>query len=169
MSIKKPVKTSIDVVLEEFNRTHTNPLNKTIQWIYIPLLTFGLLGVIWSIPFPYLSFLGKYNGFVNWASFLIAFSIYYYYKLSPLLSYGILLLVFASSALIVGLEKAHATQNWPPMGIVCLCILALGLVLQLWGSKDEPVKQSLSVQMKSLLYGPIWLINELFVKLQIKR
>ncbi|MBC8054242.1 MAG: DUF962 domain-containing protein [Sphingobacteriaceae bacterium] len=161
-------KRKINNILDDFDKAHTSPSNRFLQWIYIPLLTFGLLGLVWSIPFPHLEFLGRYNGFVNWASFLIAFAIYYYYKVSPLLSYGILLIVFAFSAGIVGLEKAHINNNWPMMGTVCLLIFTLGLILQFAGSGSETKPTGFSPQMKTLLDSPLWLMSLIFRKAGVK-
>lgn len=163
-----PVKRKIDSVMEAFYKTHQSSTNKTLSWLAIPLLALGFLGMIWAVPFPQLDFLGRYNGFVNWASFVIAFTIYYYYRMSPVLSYGILLIVFAFSAGIVGLEKLHRLQGWPPMGMVCSVIFILGLVLQLIGYKAEGKMPGLAQQLKSLLYGPLWLMYMFFEKLGVK-
>ena len=76
----------VDVYFAQYSENHQNPTNKLIHWICVPLIVFSLFGLIWAIPFPHLNFLGSYNGFFNWDSFLIAFAIYYYYKLSPMLS-----------------------------------------------------------------------------------
>lgn len=168
MASKQPEKKKIDLIIEEYSLQHQNATNIFIQWICIPLLTFGLLGFIWSIPFPHLDFLGRYNGFVNWASFLIAFSIYYYLKLSPILSYGILLIVFGFSAGIVALEKLHNNYSWPTMGSVCFGILVIGLVLQFIGYKSEGKIPGLSTNIQSLLHGPLWLMHMIFKKLGIR-
>ena len=168
MANKQSQITKAERIIEDFTRSHQNPINRAIQWICIPLLAFGILGLVWSIPFPHLDFLGRYNGFVNWASFLIAVSIYYYLKLSPLLSYGVLFLVFAFSAGIVSLEKLHNNQNWPTMGTVCLGILIVGLVLQFIGYKNEDKTPSLSDNIKSLIDGPLWLMHNIFKKLGIR-
>ena len=164
MSNKTPLKSNIQIVIENYSNSHKNLTNRQIQWICIPLLTFGFLGMIWSIPFPYLEFLGKYNGFVNWASFVIAISVYYYYKLSPLLSYGVLLMVFTFSAGIVGLEKLHSNHNWPPMGTLSMCIFILGLVFQYIGYKSEGKIPDLLSSFKSFLNGPLWLTYQLIRK-----
>ncbi len=155
-------KRTIDNVLKQYDSDHKSPFNKSIQYICIPLLTFGLLGLVWSIPFPHLEFLGRYNGFINWASFLIALTIYYYYKLSPILSYGILLLVFAFSAAIVGLEKLNINSNWPPLGQVCLGIFIVGLILQFWGYTTERKSPTVLNQFRDLLNGPLWLMSALY-------
>ncbi len=165
---RQELKKKLNLIIDNYSAFHKNQANRDIQWICVPLLIFGALGIVWSIPFPYLSFLGKYNGFVNWASFLIAFSIYYYYRISPVLSYGILLFVFVFSAGIVGLEKLHIQNNWPQMGIISMGIFLFGLILQFIGYRYEGKVPSLSSNLKSLLTGPLWLTYMLFQKLGYK-
>jgi len=169
MASKQPAKSRIDTIIEKYSALHQHPANRFIQWFCVPLLTFGLLGFVWSIPFPQLDFLGKYNGFVNWASFLIAFSIYYYLKVSPLLSYGILLTVFAFSAGIVTLEKLHTNEGWPTMGNVCLIIFIIGLILQFIGYRKEGKTPSLLQNFEFLLNGPLWIMHWIFAKVGIRR
>lgn len=166
---KQPEILPVDKVLSQYSKAHQNPTNKALQWLYVPLITFGLLGLIWAIPFPHLDFLGRYNGFVNWASFVIAFSIYYYYKLSPLLSYGMLLVVFAFSAGIVSLEKLHSNHGWPQLPQVCLIIFILGLFFQFIGYKAEGKIPSFRDNLAFLLTGPMWLIQQLLKKARLIR
>src|SRR5271170_4764375 len=97
-------KRTVDIYFDKYAESHQNHTNKTIHWICVPLIVFSILGLVWAIPFPYIKFLGEYNGFFNWASFLIAFSIYYYYKLSPTLSYVMFLVLFAFCYGIIELE-----------------------------------------------------------------
>lgn len=153
----------VENVLEEYNAFHSHPTNRLIQYITIPLLLFGFLGLVWSIPFPHLVFLGKYNGFVNWASFIIAFSIYYYYRLSPGLSYVALLLVFALSAGIVSLEKLEKL-GFMPMTQVCLLVFVIAILLQWIGYRAEGKFPGLGRNFKNLLVAPLWLASEIFKK-----
>jgi len=157
----------VDRVLDEYSQSHSNPTNRLIQYISIPLLVFGFLGLVWWLPFPYLVILGKYNGFVNWGSFIIAFSIYYYYRLSPMLSYGALLLVFALSAGIVSLEKLQK-QGFAELWQVCLVIFGVAILLQSIGHSVEGKFPSISNRFKNLLVAPLWLISEIFKKIGIK-
>ena len=152
----------IEILFNRYAAFHQHPTNKLLHWITVPLVIFSGLGLIWAIPFPHLEFLGRYNGFVNWASFLIAFAIYYYYRLSPVLSYGMLLFVFAASAGIVGLEKMHNNKDWPEMWQVCLAILVLSLIGQLFGHKVEGKKMPLLESLKFILIAPLWLLHILF-------
>jgi uncharacterized membrane protein YGL010W len=138
-----------------------------VHWVCVPLIVFSLLGLVWSIPFPYLKFLGQYNGYFNWASFLIAFSIFYYYKLSPILSYIMLLIVFGFSYLIIELDlwqKAGGPAVWQ----VSLAIFVLSWIGQFIGHKIEGKKPSFLDDIKFLLIGPIWLVHFILKRFNIR-
>ena len=158
----------VDVYFDKYSESHQNHTNEIIHWICVPAIVFSLFGLIWAIPFPYLELLGKYNGYVNWASFLIAFAIYYYYKLSPILSYFMLLLMMFFSAGIVSLEKMHNTAGWPLMWQVCLGIFVIAWIGQFIGHKIEGKKPSFLDDVKFLLIGPIWLLHFILKKAKIK-
>ena len=158
----------VDVYFDKYSESHQNHTNEIIHWICVPAIVFSLFGLVWAIPFPYIEFLGKYNGFVNWASFLIAFAIYYYYRLSPVLSYFMLLLIMFFSAGIVSLEKMHNTAGWPQMWQVCLGIFVIAWIGQFIGHKIEGKKPSFFDDVKFLLIGPIWLLHFILKKAKIK-
>jgi uncharacterized membrane protein YGL010W len=168
MMQKQEEKRLVDVYFDKYSESHQNPTNKIIHWICVPLIVFSLFGLIWAIPFPYLDSLGRYNGYVNFASFLIAFAIYYYYKLSPVLSYLMLLLMMFFSAGIVSLEKMHNNEGWPQMWQVCLGIFVLSWIGQFIGHKIEGKKPSFFDDLRFLLIGPIWLLHFLLKKAGIK-
>lgn len=157
----------LDVLLDQYGESHQNPVNKMIHWICVPLILFSLLGLLWAVPFPHLNFLGKYNGFLNWASFLIAFSGYYYYRLSPVLSYMMILIVFAMSLLVVQLEK-WALVGGPALWLVCAVIFVVAWVGQFIGHRIEGKKPSFLEDVKFLLIGPIWLLHFICVKTGIR-
>ena len=165
--MKATPKSEIDILFDKYAESHQDPTNKLIHWICVPLIVFSILGLVWTIPFPHLDFLGKYNGFVNWASFLIAFSIYYYYRLSPVMSYFMLLSVFVMSFLIVQLEKVEASGG-PAVWLVCAVIFVLAWIGQFIGHKIEGKKPSFLDDVKFLLIGPIWLIHFICKKIGVR-
>lgn len=169
MKIEKQTrKRPIDVYFDKYAESHQDHTNELIHWICVPLIVFSLFGLIWAIPFPQIGLLGKYNGYVNWASFLIAFAIYYYYQLSPVLSYVMLLIIMAFSAGIVGLEKLHTNSGWPEMWQVCLIIFVISWIGQFIGHKIEGKKPSFLDDVKFLLIGPIWLLHFVFKKMGVR-
>ncbi|MET3112545.1 putative membrane protein YGL010W [Pedobacter sp. CG_S7] len=165
--MKQNPKSKVDILFDKYAESHQNSTNEMIHWICVPLIVFSILGLAWSIPFPYLSFLGKYNGYVNWASFLLAFSIYYYYKLSPVMSYLMLLIVFAMSILVVQLEKVEMAGG-PAVWVVCGIIFVLSWIGQIVGHKIEGKKPSFLDDVKFLLIGPIWLLHFICNKIGLR-
>lgn len=167
MTKKIEPKRQVDVLFDKYAESHQNSTNELIHWICVPLIVFSLLGLVWSIPFPHLDFLGRYNGFVNWGSFLIAFSVFYYYRLSPVLSYLMLILTFAMSFLIVMLEKWQYNGG-PAVWQVCAVIFVLSWIGQVVGHKIEGKKPSFLDDVKFLLIGPIWLLHFICKKVGLK-
>ncbi|WP_131539933.1 Mpo1 family 2-hydroxy fatty acid dioxygenase [Pedobacter nototheniae] len=160
-------KRPVDIYFDKYQESHNNQTNEVIHWICVPLIIFSLLGLVWSIPFPHIEFLGRYNGYINWASFLIAFSIYYYYRLSVVLSYMMLLLVFLMSWGIVSLEHWQAAGG-PAVWLVCAIIFVLAWIGQFIGHKIEGKKPSFLDDVKFLLIGPIWLLHFICIKVGIR-
>lgn len=152
----------------EFSQFHQSRTNKLIHYFTIPFLSFAVLGLIWAIPFPHLDFLGGYNGFINWASFVIAGAVYYYYRVSQVLSYGLLVMVFAFSAGIVGLEKLHTLQGWPEMWQICLLISAVCYAAQFSGHKVEGRVPPPVYSLKTFVNGPLWMSYLLFKRAGLK-
>jgi uncharacterized membrane protein YGL010W len=157
----------VDVYFDQYAQSHQNATNKLIHWICVPLIVFSILGLVWAIPFPYIKFLGQYNGYLNWASFLIAFAVYYYYKLSPILSYLMLLILFGFSYGVMDLDQWQKTGG-PALWLICLVIFILSWAGQFIGHKIEGKKPSFLDDLKFLLIGPIWLLHFILKKFGIK-
>jgi uncharacterized membrane protein YGL010W len=158
----------VDVYFDKYSESHQNHTNEIIHWICVPSIVFSLFGLVWAIPFPHIEILGRFNGYVNWASFLMTFSLYYYYRLSPVLTYFMIILIMFFSAGIVTLEKMHTKAGWPQMWEVCLGIFVLAWIGQFIGHKIEGKKPSFLDDLKFLLIGPIWLLHFILKKAKIK-
>ena len=160
-------KRPVDILFDKYAESHQNHTNELIHWICVPLIVFSLLGLVWQIPFPHLDFLGRYNGFLNWASFLIAFAMYYYFTLSPTLFFlmvwiiGLMSYVIVKIELLVGLGSLNAY-------LIYLAIFVLAWVGQFIGHKIEGKKPSFLDDLKFLLIGPIWLLHFVCKKLGLR-
>lgn len=158
---------TVDIYFARYSESHQNPTNKRIHWICVPLIVFSIFGLLWAIPFPTLKFLGSYNGYFNWASFLIAFSIYYYYKLSPILSYFMLLVLMGFSLGVIELA-AWQSAGGPALWLVCCIIFVIAWIGQFIGHQIEGKRPSFLDDMKFLLIGPIWLLHFILKKYSIR-
>ncbi|RYZ99401.1 MAG: DUF962 domain-containing protein [Sphingobacteriaceae bacterium] len=146
----------VDKLFAQYAAYHQHPINRLLQKIFVPLFCFGLLGLVWATPFPHLAFLGRYAGYINWASLLIGIAIYYYYKLSPVLSYFILFTVFGFSYGIISLEKWEAAGG-PKLWQVSLLIFAAALVGISIGYVAEKKNPQLITRIKQLIIAPLYL------------
>jgi uncharacterized membrane protein YGL010W len=158
---------SIEYYFDKFAAAHQDPANIVIHIIFIPLLLFGVLGLLWSVPFPYIKFLGQYNADFNWSSFLLAAIIYYYLKLSPILSYFmlfILLVYYYIITLIIQWQKAGG----PPLGALCGAIFILSCAALYWGYKKEGKKLSFEYRYKNILIAPLFLVHLVVKRFKIK-
>lgn len=141
---------------DQFMQRFPEPVARA--WIYcgVVLLFFGLTALIWSIPFPQLQFLGAYNGFINWASFFITAAVCYYYFKAPAASYGVLLLVFAISYLIVSLEHWRDRGDGPALWLAAAFAIFLAAPLIFMGAgKNKHVQFG----VRDLLAAPLSLFS----------
>jgi len=165
---KEAPKRPVDVYFDTFNRQYQHPVNRAIQWIALPVFAFGILGLVWMIPFPEIAFLKKhgYDTFVNWGSFFIAGVVYYYLRLAPTLSYAMLLTIGVYSFFIVQLEYVEQAGG-PAVWSVCACLLMASLLVLYAGKNMERVAVPFRSFLRLLLLGPIWLWHFVFKKLRI--
>ena len=166
IKMKKAEKREIDVLFAKYSENHQNPINKLIHWVCVPLIVFSIIGLVSSIPFPQIGFLGKYNLYINWFSFLMAATMYYYLKLSPILSYLMLFFFGICYFFVVQLEyveQAGGIALWQSS----LIIFISAWIGQFIGHKIEGKKPSFLDDLKFLLIGPLWLLHFLLKKLNI--
>ncbi|TSD66066.1 hypothetical protein FFF34_001305 [Inquilinus sp. KBS0705] len=157
----------IEVYFKRLDDTHQNPTNRLLAWLCVPLLVFGLFGIAWGLPFPNLQFMGPYNVYFNWASFFIAFAVYFYLKLSPLLSYFFLfvLMVFSYGVMrLAGWQQAGGIPLW-----ILSCLITLFALGGLYiGSQMEAKRQSLKTTAELVLVSPLWVLYTALKRFKIK-
>jgi len=162
-------KANESIAVQYINRyalSHQDPANRVIHYICVPLLMFSIFGLLWAIPFPHFKFLGTYNGYFNWASFAIAIAVYYYLRISPMISYAMLFLLLGFSYLIMSLLSWQALGG-PTMWLVCLIVFIPAACLILIGNSREKTFSQYGLNIKSLPVAPVALIYVLLKKLRI--
>lgn len=127
------------------------------------LTFFGVMGLIWMIPFPQIGFLERMEAqtFLNWGSFFIAVVIYMYLKLAATLSYAMLFTIGAMSYLIVQLEYVERDYGLPAWMVFAVLAIIGFTVLYGHYRKEQPVKKAVSFT-HVLTIGPIWLWSRVF-------
>jgi uncharacterized membrane protein YGL010W len=157
----------VDVYFKRLDASHQHPTNQVLHYIFVPLMVLGILGMAWAIPFPHIGFIGKYNGYFNWASFIIAFGIYYYLKMSPLLSYFALFLFFGLSYGIMQLEL-YEKAGGAELSAISVAILLIALAGQYIGGKIEGKEASFNDDTKLAYITPLWVFYKLTQRFGLK-
>lgn len=148
------------------SRYSAHPGNRALQYLFIPVFSFAILGLVWMIPFPEIGFLKRhgYHIFLNWGSIFIAVVVYYYLRLAPTLSYAVLLSIGVFSFLIVQLEYVER-DGGPAAWLVFLVLLVLSFLILWFGKSPEKEKMPFAHFLKLLLIGPIWLWSFVFKRM----
>lgn len=173
---KKPKKTvgtrkferPVDRIFYEMDQEFATG-NKIVYAIFIALTFFGIMGLIWMIPFPKLGFLVRMNmdTFLNWGSFYIALIIYLCLRLAPTLSYAMLFTIGMMSFCIVQLEYIER-DGGPAVWLVCTLLTLVGIAGTILHAKKEPIEIPPATIGRLLTIGPIWLWSKIFAMLKIK-
>lgn len=160
------IQREVDVQFKNLDNTFQG--NKSLYAFFLTLAFFGVMGLVWMIPFPQLEFLKKMNAqtFLNWGSFYIAIIVYFYLKLAPTLSYAALFSIAIMSFFIVRLEYVER-DGGPTVILICSIIAIVGLLgLWVYAKKEKSVTGK---DFWSLItIGPIWLWSKVFDKLKFK-
>lgn len=153
--------TPVDILFSKYSGSYQTTAQKVIHWVCSLLIVFSLLGLAWAIPFPYLRFLGIYNGYFNWASFLIAAAVFYYYKLLPGLSYAVFVELFVFSYGIMQVDGWHKTGG-PALWLISLVVFIPAAGLQFANLKVSNKKPTVADGLKFMTISPLWLVHFLF-------
>ncbi len=150
------MKKSADQWFAEYGESHQDHTNEVIHWICVPLIFFGVLGFVWTLPVP-----GAWEDampWFNWSLVAIVLAFSFYARLSPALSAGLLLFMALCYA---GLVLIELFAPWP-VGRICLAVFAVAWIGQFIGHKIEGKKPSFLNDAIFLLIGPAWLMSRLY-------
>ena len=159
----------IDLLLEEYGSSHKNKTNKFIHWICVPAIFFSIVALIWSIPLGPLENLKIYNfQIINWATISLVLVVFYYIKLSPLLTIGMVLfstICLYMTNLLENLINSGKIefQLW----LIALTIFVVSWIIQFIGHEIEGKKPSFLKDVQFLLIGPAWLMHFIYKKINL--
>jgi uncharacterized membrane protein YGL010W len=141
-----PSHRTIDTLFDRYASHHRHPTNKTIHWICVPAITWTVLALLWALhPIAALAF--------------AAASLGYYFKLSPPLALGMLVV---SSAMLAVCTVV------PNLAYTALAVFVVAWIGQFVGHKIEGSKPSFFEDLHYLLIGPAWLMSFVYSKFGIR-
>ena len=146
--------------LDAYAVSHQNKTNKAIHFVCVPLIVFSLVGLLMSIPNGILKEATaiQSNLFANWAVVALLPTMIFYFRLS--VKMGVLILAFLSLCIFGNSIIAENVPLWQSS----LVIFVVAWIGQFYGHKLEGEKPSFFDDLKFLLIGPAWILDDIFFK-----
>ncbi len=146
--------------LDAYAQSHQNKTNKAIHFVCVPLIVFSVVGLFMSIPNALLIDLSGIQSpaIANWAVVTLIPIMFFYLRLS--VKMGILILAFLSLCIFGNAQIAQFMPLWQ----AALAIFVVAWIGQFYGHKLEGEKPSFFDDLKFLLIGPAWILDDIFFK-----
>ncbi|NLR82152.1 DUF962 domain-containing protein [Chitinophaga eiseniae] len=138
--------------LDDYGTSHRNPTNKLIHWICVPAIFFSIVGFLYAVQIPGISFM-----YLTLAHIALLAVILYYLRLSASLAAG-MLLIGIICLWLWRMIAATGLATWQ----VALVIFVLAWIGQFIGHKIEGAKPSFFKDLQFLLIGPAWLLSFIY-------
>lgn len=156
---------TIDKLLSEYVESHQNATNKLIHWICVPVIFWTIVALLWCVKLGVEIPSTTYH--LNLALVALVAVIFYYIKLSPRLTIGMLLFAFACITITDRLEEYLTLLHFPLWGLA-LILFVFAWILQFVGHHIEGKKPSFLKDLQFLLIGPAWLMHFIYKKIGVK-
>lgn len=138
----------------EYGESHQNKTNIYIHKVCVPLITWSLLGILWTIPAPdFLIGMG-----LNWTYVFILICLTFYILLRSLkVIAGVLTLILP----IVFILEKYAPVYGHKVLYISIAVFVLAWIGQFVGHKIEGKKPSFLKDIQFLLVGPAWVLKDI--------
>lgn len=145
---------------DEYAISHQNETNIDIHYICVPLIFFGVIGLLMSIPTTFLkNTFSLYNPLLeNWAAVVGIIISLFYIRLG---FWYFLEMLFLMLLCIVGNFWLGNNINLVYTSIAIFVVAWIG---QFYGHHVEGKKPSFAKDLQFLLIGPLWVIQKLVKK-----
>ena len=142
--------------LNDYAVSHQNPVNKTVHWICVPIITFTVLGLLRAIPFG--------TDMVNACTIGGALALAYYAALSWRLTVGMV----GAFAVLYWLVQASYYGLGATLHVAAMiAIFVAAWIGQFVGHNVEGARPSFFKDLQFLLIGPLWLMSFVYRKLDV--
>lgn len=139
---------SIEQWFEQYGDSHQNPLNKKIHKFCVPLITWSIAGLLHSIPtFEVMQFLG-----ISWMHLILSLVIIFYSRFKNIKVLAACVLMFFPIVILFSFVEIPVYFH--------VLIFVLAWIGQFIGHKIEGKKPSFFNDLKFLLIGPLWVLND---------
>ena len=148
--------------LDDYGDSHRNHANKALHWICVPVIAWCVLGLLWSLPIP--GGLRALHPAANWAVLAVLAALLYYALLSVRLALGALPLLLAMLWSIGLIDGSSSVPLWA----ICIFLFVIAWIGQFVGHAIEGKRPSFFKDIQFLMIGPLWLLADVYRRLDIR-
>lgn len=139
-----------DQWLNDYARTHQNPLNKRIHKVCVPAIFWSVFILLRAIKWP----AAMNSVWLNWADLVLLAVLIFYLTLG--LRYFMFMLIVGAVCLWSAIEMERMGWNTVWIGASVFVVAWIG---QFYGHKVEGRKPAFLQDVLFLLIGPLWVLN----------
>lgn len=149
---------------DAYGESHQNTLNKAFHWVCVPVIFFTIIGLLSTVPLPFIGYEGDNGTYLHLGSVVIALGLIFYLRISLPMFLGMALF----SYLVLFVNKRLAQEINMNYALFNLILFVLAWVGQFIGHIIEGKKPSFFQDLQFLLIGPAWLMGFIYRKVGLK-
>ena len=149
---------SLQQLLDKYAESHQNKTNKRIHYFCVPAIFFSVIGLLMSIPSNLIQNLTGISDslYANWGVVALIPVFLFYIRLSLKMTF--LILGFSILCILGNFQMNVFVELWK----ASVVIFVIAWIIQFYGHKIEGKKPSFLDDIKFLMIGPAWILDDIF-------
>ena len=149
---------TLQQLLDKYAESHQNKTNKIIHYFCVPAIFFSVIGLLMSIPSDLIKDLTGISDslYANWGVVALIPVLLFYIRLSLKMTF--LILSFSILCILGNFQMNVFVELWK----ASVVIFVIAWIIQFYGHKIEGKKPSFLDDIKFLMIGPAWILDDIF-------
>jgi uncharacterized membrane protein YGL010W len=149
---------TLQQLLDKYAESHQNKTNKIIHYFCVPAIFFSVIGLLMSIPSDLIKDLTGISDslYANWGVVALIPVFLFYIRLSLKMTF--LILSFSILCILGNFQMKVFVELWQ----ASVVIFVISWIIQFYGHKIEGKKPSFLDDIKFLMIGPAWILDDIF-------
>ena len=149
---------TLQQLLDKYAESHQNKTNKIIHYFCVPAIFFSVIGLLMSIPSNLIQNLTGISDslYANWGVVALIPVLLFYIRLSLKMTF--LILGFQILCILGNFQMKVFVELWQ----ASVVIFVIAWIIQFYGHKIEGKKPSFLDDIKFLMIGPAWILDDIF-------
>lgn len=152
--------TETDIWLKRYEDAHRDLTHPAIHWAAVPMLVFGMVGFLWTLPVPDEFY--EISPLLNWGSTFLMVAVVYYFIISVSLAIGMLPFVLCIAAGQIWL----AQSEFIPLH-VSISLLLAGIIGLWLGHRDQRSLKPVLQDLQMMMIAPAWILSAVYKRIGI--